>query len=75
MVYSFGFYKISKKNFQKKNFSKIFKKSNFGALYKAPESFLSKNILASPPYYNPRAIQKKKKLKFSPSVFFLLTAS
>jgi hypothetical protein len=30
--------------------------------------------LASPPYYNPRAIQKKKKkLKFSPSVFFLLT--
>ncbi len=66
MVYSFGFYEISKKKI-----SKIFKKSNFGALQKAPGSFLSQNILASPPIITQELSKKKKKVEIFTIVFFL----
>jgi len=67
MVYSFVFYTISKKNL---NFQKI-------ELW-SPVRFIivrfifEQKYFGIPPYYNPRAIQKKK-LKLSPLVFFLLT--
>jgi len=67
-TYSFGFYIISKKKiFQ--NFQKI----ELLSPIKGSRIIFEQKHFGIPPYYNPRAIQKKKKLKFSPSVFFLLT--
>jgi len=47
------------KNLPKKIFFKIFKKWNFEALLKPPGTFLSPDILATPPYILSKGISKK----------------
>jgi len=60
MVYSFGFYTISKKFSKKKNFQN-FQKIEFWSPIKGSRVIFEQKYFGIPPYYNPRAIQKKKK--------------
>jgi len=75
LVYSFGFYTISKKKFPKKKFFQNFQKIELWSPIKGSRVIFEQKHFGIFPYYNPRAIQKKKKGEIFTIGFFLTDSS